>query len=366
MTLQEYLISSAEKNSDIFMKLGYAPAGQNGPYGCEDTPVRNTAHWLITYKYLWENTQNTKYLDLIQQFANFLLKDEYRGELGAIKCISGPQMDSLNGLVGQAWAIEGLVAAAECLQDNRYIRRASEIFHSQKFEQKTGLWKKVDLDGTLLGYDPVYNHQLWFAAAGAKLANREADDIVKRQIQAFLLRSSQNFMVHPTGLAYHYAKDAWETNLFRTKNLIKKYISDCYGKTSPWSTFDQKNYEKAYHMFVFFGFAILYCFEPTHPFFQSRKFKKGLQYCMQSSNFDILRVKRTYSYYYNSPAFEFPLIQEVFHQNKDSEMEHYWKMQLECVYNRQTGSLDSGAVDSATLEARIYEYAQYLELKRKK
>ena len=365
MTMQEYLMDSAEKHSKIFLKLGYAPAGQNGPYCCKDTPIRNTAHWLITYKYLWETNQKAEYLELVHRFADFLLKDEYRGNSGAIQCMIGDKMDPLNGLVGQAWAIEALVAAAKCLQSSQYIQRACEIFFSHQFESKTGLWKRVDLDGTLLGYDSVYNHQLWFAAAGAQLAGVKPDNEIENQIQIFLSMSSKNFMVHPSGLAYHYAKRAWDTDLAVYKNLIKKYVSDWYGKTSPWSAFDQKNYEKSYHMFVYFGFAILYCFYPAHPFFKSRKFQKGLHYCMNPLNFNILGEKKKYSYCYNSPAFEFPFIQEVFQQNKYLDIERYWKTQLDCTFDKETGSLDRDVIDANTLEARIYEYVQYMELKRK-
>lgn len=37
----------SDEGIDKFISLGHAIAGNNGSYNNEDTPIRNTAHWLI-------------------------------------------------------------------------------------------------------------------------------------------------------------------------------------------------------------------------------------------------------------------------------------------------------------------------------
>ncbi len=47
--MRRILTDCADANYEKCFALGHAMPGCNGPYRCQDTPVRNTGHWLITY-----------------------------------------------------------------------------------------------------------------------------------------------------------------------------------------------------------------------------------------------------------------------------------------------------------------------------
>ena len=70
---EEYMRYIAERNYDRFFSQGYATPGHNGPHGHQDTPVRNTAHYLIIYSYLFKNTSSKKYCDICKKFADYLI-----------------------------------------------------------------------------------------------------------------------------------------------------------------------------------------------------------------------------------------------------------------------------------------------------
>ena len=87
MKQKEYLIKVAEKNYKPFLEQGYATAGHNGPHGHLDTPVRNTAHYLIIYSYLFKETGDEKYQRICERFVDYLCQMQSKSQSGAIQCI---------------------------------------------------------------------------------------------------------------------------------------------------------------------------------------------------------------------------------------------------------------------------------------
>ena len=51
-----------ENGIKIIKKQGYINAGNNGPYHCKETPVRNSAHWIVLLASLYERTENLAYI----------------------------------------------------------------------------------------------------------------------------------------------------------------------------------------------------------------------------------------------------------------------------------------------------------------
>ena len=54
MTLYDILVKSALAGIALMQDDGSMPNGHNGPYGDPETPVRNTAHWSITFAKAYE------------------------------------------------------------------------------------------------------------------------------------------------------------------------------------------------------------------------------------------------------------------------------------------------------------------------
>lgn len=139
-TLGVLLVKSAnealrKQNSNEAM-----PAGQNGPYGDAETPVRNTAHWLFSFCRLYKRTQNKVFYEAAQKAADYLLSSEARPMGASFWCRKNPEKDFCNGVMGQAWVIEALVEAARVLKRQECYRLAEEVFLLHPWDGMRCLW----------------------------------------------------------------------------------------------------------------------------------------------------------------------------------------------------------------------------------
>ena len=82
-----------------------------------ETPVRNTAHWLITMLKAYEISNETKFKDSAWRAVQYLLSPSARPMNATFFCRTNPEKDFCNGLVGQAWIIEALAIAGMKLED---------------------------------------------------------------------------------------------------------------------------------------------------------------------------------------------------------------------------------------------------------
>ena len=93
---EQYLKYIADKYYESFDRQGHASAGHNGPHGHPDTPVRNTAHFVIIYMYLYKKYRDTKYLNISQKFVAYLCSKQKESKSGAIQCMYGGNFDNIN------------------------------------------------------------------------------------------------------------------------------------------------------------------------------------------------------------------------------------------------------------------------------
>ena len=66
MKLYDIIIESAEKALDKIEENHMTP-GHDGPHFDEETPVRNSSHWLITFQKAYEITKKKKFLYAIEE-----------------------------------------------------------------------------------------------------------------------------------------------------------------------------------------------------------------------------------------------------------------------------------------------------------
>ena len=185
--VEELLRTAADALFDEFAGRGYAIPGNNGPYHCQETPVRNTGHWLVLYAYLWKTTREEKYKDLCLTFGDYLVHEERKSRSGAVQCVEDPRaLDPINGLIGQAWTIEALLYAYGLFHREEYLTSAVRIFKSQTYDGETGFWKRTDMNGTVIDYDYTINHQVWFCLAGLLILKYREDGDIARQTERFL------------------------------------------------------------------------------------------------------------------------------------------------------------------------------------
>jgi hypothetical protein len=375
--LKQYTI--IKEIADFQLKLldenGYIESGINGPYSCRDTEVRNTAHWIGIYKYIWIKSKDLRYLHAIKKLADYLCLDKHYGQSGAVKCIIDDKMDHLNGTIGQAWVIEGLVNAYESTKNSKYIDRAVDIFKSQKFNYKLHLWERIELDGKNLGIDYIFNHQLWFAASGSLILEYRNVKEISEQVNDFVLNLEKLFEVYKDGLIKHYVSGYKPPKKSLTKIIACKFF--CFMKKFD-PRFDIRSFEKAYHIFDLYGFALLHKRYNKSMIFCDLKLIKAIDYAQnidklnQEFNIEHFLVPKTnrliklnkYAYPYNSPAFEFPFVDYILNNNLNvNKYDKLWEFQVKATYHSQQKLFSYNTNDPKTLTARLYELTRYLEIK---
>ncbi|MDG5761554.1 agl cluster protein AglQ [Natronococcus sp. A-GB1] len=377
--LYTLLKQSAGQACDTQRGNGSLPAGQNGPYNDSETPVRNTSHWLLTFSKLYDQTQDVQFRDAAQEAISYLLSDEARPGGATFHHRSVENKDSCNGVMGQAWTIEALTVAAETLERDDLLEVAEDVFLSHPFNETIGLWKQVEIDGTVLGFDATFNHQLWFAAAGGLLARHETvSKEVEQQVLTFLDQLEETVSIAPPGLIYHRSLPKFgvrtavdlakeDTKLFvlstlEWTNLTGNRALDAVFNSrvapvrrAPLSGEEHIHKSAGYHSFNLYALALLYESYPDHSFWSTDTFEAILSYAESRAYVQRLQDNK-FGYAYNPPGFEIPFALETFYGDQSREQQKIWlKRQLERTYDPATNRLSRNNPDPETLTARLYE-----------
>lgn len=369
----------ADNKLQEFNKIGYALEGNNGPYFSLDSPVRNTAHWIIIFSYLWRKTNDRKYYEIVNKFADYIMDDSNYGVNGAIICRLDKGMDKTNGIIGQAWVMEGLIEAFKVTRNTEYIEVAEKIFKSQPYNYNTHVWDVVDIDGKEWGPDRTYNHQVWFAAAGSLLLDVVYNEEIENQIKDFLDYSDKLFYIHRNGLLYHQANcRTGITNKikFFTRKILCE-LSHLFNIKS--QSFNILMLEEGYHLFDLFGFALLIDRFGDNKVFKTKKFMKAVKYAASENHIKKLMHPSVvdkksdvrcnkfefneYAFGYNSPAFEYPFVAIKLKGNiNETLLERLWNEQISKTFDEKSQTFSKGNHDVNTLTARMYELVRYLEV----
>lgn len=366
-----FLRECADARYAEFFDRGYASPGQNGPYACRETPVRNTGHWLVTYAYLWKTTGEEKYRAICRKFGEYLLAELKKSKSGAIQCFDDPKApDTINGMIGQAWTIEALTYAYDLFREEAYLDGAFRIFHSQAYDPDTGFWKRTEPDGTVLDYDYTLNHQVWFCIAGLLLLRHRMDAEIRKQTERFLDRiRNEYFGVHSSGLIKHFGRMTRFRPQF-AKLYAKQHIKYIGLRLK---VFDSKKVnlirqEEGYHVFELYGYAHIARLSKDYPLFKTRAFQKALAYGVHTENLNrVLGVSdpstmNEYAYGYNSPAFEEPFVEWMFTGKADEKkILDLLALQKQLTYDPETRQLNRNTNDANTLTARLYEYVRFCD-----
>lgn len=353
---------------------GEMPSGHNGPYYDQETPIRNTSHWAISFIKAYELTDDIEYKEAARKCYKYLAKNFVKGKTYVHR--KNENKDQCNGLIGPAWNIESFVEGYNFFNDANCLEIAENIQKLIPFDEKVGLWQKVEIDGKILKYDMTFNHQLWYAASLALLYSINKSDEIEKQVEIFLSKLKNNFRIHRTGLVKHaiifsYSPKLLLLNFFRKiKIFSKKIITN--------KSFKYK--EEGYHLFNLFAFAIINEIFPNHNFYKSRKFRKALNFSfsdtlyrdLKKNNYseDItnLPVKKEieinrYGFAYNAPGFEILYIYKVFKPLINEKYFNFAKIindQLNLTFNNNTNTFSKNTEDYITLTSRIYELSRIL------
>ena len=219
MTPEELLVCAADAFLERYKAIGHVEPGSNGPHAQPETAVRNTCHWLVTLERVHRISGDEAYVTIGAELARYLGGTTARPYGKAFHQFD-TGVDRCNGLIGPAWAFEGLSAASRLTGDRMWSDIGEALFLEHLFDRRFAVWHSYEVDGTHLNVDNVFNHQLWFAAAAAGLQGPEAGERQQR-IRTFLDNVEGNMSLHEDGLIRHHIQRVMRSPRHRLQGFLK-------------------------------------------------------------------------------------------------------------------------------------------------
>lgn len=357
INLYDYLVKSANEALILQKKDGSMPAGHNGPYFDPETSVRNTSHWIITFLKAYEISRKKKFRSAAKKGVDYLLSKKARPLNASFWHRKNPEKDFCNGLIGQAWSIEALTYASDYFNNPEILKNAKEVFLMHPFNEKYNIWRRIEIDGTILSYDFTFNHQLWFAASGSLLAQKCNDKEIEGRIIKFMDSLQQILVLYDSGLIAHRLKI----------NNIKHIINNAIYRFFTYIKSKDKIFFKeiGYHQFNLYAFALLKIFNPKHSFWKSPKFNSLWSFANSDVYINNIHNSK-YGFPYNPPGIEMSFALEVFGEripNKIKRQKKWLSEQFKHSFNFDTNLMEKNTKDSNTHAARIYEAVRLPEIK---
>lgn len=355
ITLEDIILQSADISLNVLEENNFYIAGVNGPHAHADTPVRNTAHWLLINAKAYEITDHPQYFTACEKALKYLLSKDARPYHHTFIQRTAGGTDKCNGVIGQAWVIEALIKAATITKNDEALNLALNSFLMLPFDKRIGMWRKVEIDGSVGGFDLTLNHQIWFAAAGSYLIRHNV--LIKQHIIRFLDRLTANISIDYEGCFKMPVRS--KTLLWRGYPLCAIRTTELYKKLRG-SKKRGKEVDVGYHAFHLYGLAMIKENIPEHKIWSSEGIKKTLQY-MMSKSYESEVMQSKYGLGYNPPGFEVAFALQVFSNIIDDpsviENKIIWWLgqQIEKTFDFDSGLMNKVQYDPVTYAARLYE-----------
>ena len=355
ISVHELLKLSAEHALSIQAGDGSFPSGHNGPYNDPETPVRNTAHWLFLLASLYAGTGQNRWKSAGKKAIHYLLSPEARPAGKTFLCRNKTGKDRCNGLIGQAWVMESLIQAAEAFKRQDCYKLAEEIFLLHPWDNNIGIWHRVEVDGTVLGYDSTFNHQLWFAAAVGLLGTTPE---ARERTEVFLDKIAQHVQLYDDGVIYHSSTMGMLTSYLESG--LQPFLRELKSRVKG-NAMKNKLYDKSvgYHGFNLYALAMLKAAFPDAPVWESEKFSRLIT-AHRDKTFARNVQNSIFGYRYNLSGIEIAYAVETFFQNK-KEAAFWVNRQFEETFLDRQRPLSRGVSDPETAAARIYQAARLSE-----
>ena len=369
MKFKVLFLESVDRFLHDYHRNGFVTAGSNGPHNTPETALRNSSHWIISLMRAFQLTGNEHYKNSAVILGDKLLDRTFRPYGFSFLAREGKGVDRCNGLIGQAWVIEAL-AALHTLTDNQTYRNLGiQLAKQHKFDTRFSVWHSLDVDGTALNIDNVFNHQLWFCAT-ATLINQRLDKVLNAHIQSFMDSLDKNLTVTESGLISHHIIRIIRSPRVRLQGLLKHLRQGSLrhrlvtksSKAGRGNELSANARDNGYHAFNTYAFTMLKNACPEHAFWNSTKYQKLTAY-LRDPRFEEGLLGNIYGFPYNPPGFEVPYSLENLSDGESAEILEYsqiWlQRQIAFSYNPETKMMDRNCTDPATQAARLYEATRF-------
>lgn len=329
---------------------GSFPHGHNGPYRDEDTPVRNTAHWLFSISRLISVGYKEKPLvEGAEKAAKYLTEWAPRVGRHALRSRGRASADTTNGIIGQAWAIEALIEFWRTSGSERALDTAAEIFHAHPWSEADKIWRLAESRGGIQNPDMTFNHQLWFAAIAASLP----DPVARLRSEAFLDQNGSRPLTYKDGIIFHRSPVKRFTsieNLYSARSA--RDTARAFAAFKSWSKLRSKSI--GYHAFNLYAYALLRQQLPDHWFWESPKWRMLLGAVEQPSFVSELEGS-AYGWPYNPVGLELAYVFENFEPESQKATKWFAEQVQETGTRDALSPFGRQAADYWTSAARLYE-----------
>lgn len=361
--LRNFILHQASRACTLQCEDGSMPAGHNGPYFHRETNLRNTCHWMITWCNAHAWTGDTAYMVSARRALAYILLPHHRPYNANWLHRHAKGRDRCNGLIGPAWVIEALVCAIHLLGSDEALMQAKEVFALHPFDEAQGMWKRVEVDGTVLSFDRTFNHQLWFAASAARLS-KVGISLAAERTRIFLDRLQNLFSVSNAGLIRHRIRlYCWDPFLEPGSLIHKTYLLYDKIRCGAKIKLDAQKRDFGYHAFNLHAFAVLHRLFPQHEFWDSKVFMHAIDFGRSQKHRSGVDHDNPYGYPYNPVGFEMALaLQELFPEAIE-ERRDWIRRQIATMTRSGTAEYGMDAEDPATARARLYEAVDLDDIK---
>jgi len=350
MKLNELLMNSANKYVEFQKEDGSFLSGHNGPYRDSETPVRNTAHMLFLFSNLYNVSKSQVYKNVANKALDYLMSEAARPTKHTFYHREKKGKDKCNGLVGQAWCIEALVAASEALGRSDSYKLAEEVYLLHRFDSEIGIWNRMDVDGSQLGFDATFNHQLWFSASASMLKKTPE---AQSDVGIFLDKVAVNVSTYPNNVIYHSSPmgRVISYSKFGLKPLLSE-VKSRIGKSLPSRKAGMYSKSVGYHGFNMYAFAMLKEQLPEHGIWNLDLMGRLLEPCKSDEFRHDLRHS-VFGYFYNVSGIELAYAYEVLLGDKH-ESTQWLQLQLDNTWLNAVDPLSANVIDINTARSRLY------------
>ena len=340
--------------------------GHNGPYFDEETPSRALSHRLVMYLHRKKlGLPIAQYARINKEYRS-LLEFQDKNNRAIFLCRKTEKKDQVNGTIGLAWILEGMVAYYQLFEERDVVNVVNEILASLEFCSKERLWF---IPGTKV-IDRTYNHQLWLAYSLVYV--QQTMGISAIGLEEFLGEFDDKFYVRNSGRVRHslpiVAVDLKQRLRFWLKDFIfssckrgNKYKEDGYQTFNVFAIARLRQLRPDLNIFDLPSVRSSVCYSLSNELVDSLLYESSFKDIYRVNNLDFPHNK--YGFSYNLSAIEQLYIAKVFDKDWLGHNEIFLKKTLKDGMGLRKGSLDVTRLvsqDKNSTLLRSYELGYFL------
>jgi hypothetical protein len=322
-------------------------------------PTRNTAHWLVTLARANEVVTDDAIRNAVSNGGEYLLSKKARPHGFTYRLMRDRWF--ANGLIGQAWILEALLAVYRSFGDSRYLSTAEELVLLHELDRRCRLWRVREIDGRLLAAHTTLNQQYWFTALAHAVGLVSGnDDILNRTRRAATAWGRiATFNGRYLGLTV-------KPGIFVPHDLMAALRLFRMTRRQAHAL-DRR--ARGYLAFTLYGLALFHAADPEAGLFDDPRLHafvtRSIEF-MEQEVYNSTPTGNPYGSSYNPIGFEMAFVIDMLPDkitDRCKITERQWvEKQLRGHFNIDTMLMDRNTVDTATLAAKFYELTRMRDL----